>query len=239
MRVSCCADCWRRAPSPFPNGPQQLIWVPKERACVQVARSSPGSSKDPVFGSSYASEPANSGNSSQIGSNLHKDQGGSAASSAPQQGEPVPAQASLESTSPTASSSGSSRGGGGSAGEGGPEGPEDPPPSLGVRAALSLLAFYRNALSPLMPANCRFLPSCSLYSIDSYKKFGVARGTVLTAWRLMRCNPWGGRGYDPPAWPPVGLGWLYQYPATPEVSVVLMVWLAYWLVTSTWDSLAL
>lgn len=37
----------------------------------------------------------------------------------------------------------------------------------------------------------RFLPTCSQYSIDSYKAYGVWKGTVLTAWRLMRCSPWG------------------------------------------------
>ena len=41
--------------------------------------------------------------------------------------------------------------------------------------------------------------------MESYKRFGVAKGTVLTAWRLLRCAPWGGRGYDPPRWPPPGL----------------------------------
>ncbi|GIL76475.1 hypothetical protein Vretimale_6012 [Volvox reticuliferus] len=112
----------------------------------------------------------------------------------------------------------------------------DPPPSLGVRAALALLGFYRGVLSPLMPSTCRFLPTCSVYSIESYKKFGVARGTVLTAWRLLRCNPWGGRGYDPPAWPPVGLGAIYRYPYTPEISVVLGLAAAYWLVASTLES---
>lgn len=43
------------------------------------------------------------------------------------------------------------------------------------------------------------MPTCSQYSIDSYKKYGAWKGTVLTAWRLLRCNPWseallGGRG---------------------------------------------
>ncbi|GIL64119.1 hypothetical protein Vafri_18082 [Volvox africanus] len=113
----------------------------------------------------------------------------------------------------------------------------NPLPSLGVRAALALLGFYRGVLSPLMPSTCRFLPTCSVYSIESYKKFGVTRGTVLTAWRLLRCNPWGGRGYDPPAWPPVGLGAIYRYPYTPEITVVLGLAAAYWLVTSTLESL--
>jgi len=43
---------------------------------------------------------------------------------------------------------------------------------------------------PISKQPTRFVPTCSQYSIDSYKQFGVWRGTVLTAWRLMRCNPW-------------------------------------------------
>ncbi|KAG2437882.1 hypothetical protein HXX76_005499 [Chlamydomonas incerta] len=133
-----------------------------------------------------------------------------------------------------------SAGAGGSVEAGAEAGAEaEPPPSLGVRAALSMLSLYRNVMSPLMPSSCRFLPTCSNYSIESYKKFGVVKGTVLTAWRLMRCNPWGGRGYDPPAWPPVGLEAVYAVPYTPEITVVAGVWLAYWFVSSTIDSIAL
>lgn len=40
------------------------------------------------------------------------------------------------------------------------------------RMALAMLAFYRNGISPLMPSSCRYIPTCSNYSIDSYKKFG-------------------------------------------------------------------
>ena len=46
--------------------------------------------------------------------------------------------------------------------------------------------------------------------MESYKRHGVSRGTVLTAWRLARCNPWGGSGYDPVSWPPVGLERLFS-----------------------------
>ncbi len=77
------------------------------------------------------------------------------------------------------------------------------------RVALGLLAFYRSAISPLMAPSCRYQPTCSEYSIQSYKKFGVWQGTVLTAWRLLRCSPLGSSGYDPPVWPPPGLGVLY------------------------------
>ena len=40
-------------------------------------------------------------------------------------------------------------------------------------------------------------------SSRAFRKFGASKGFVLTAWRIVRCNPWGGTGYDPPAWPPV------------------------------------
>lgn len=46
------------------------------------------------------------------------------------------------------------------------------------------------------------------YAMMAYKRHGFARGTVMTAWRLMRCNPLGGHGYDPPVWPPPGLRFL-------------------------------
>ena len=72
-----------------------------------------------------------------------------------------------------------------------------------VSAALYMLAFYRKVLSPMMPSTCRFIPSCSNYSIQSYKSFGFAKGTVLTAWRLLRCNPLNpSSGLDLPRWPP-------------------------------------
>ncbi|PRQ43247.1 putative membrane protein insertion efficiency factor [Rosa chinensis] len=72
--------------------------------------------------------------------------------------------------------------------------------SLGVKAALSMLKFYKREISPLMPKSCRYVPTCSEYSMEAYKRYGVAKGTVLTAWRLCRCNPLGGSGYDPPRW---------------------------------------
>lgn len=115
-------------------------------------------------------------------------------------------------------SSGSSGGGSGGGNE-----DED---SLPVRVALGMLNFYKSGISPLMPSSCRFLPTCSEYSMGSYRKFGVWRGTVLTAWRLLRCNPWGGRGYDPPEWPPVGLAAVYdRFECAPQVTVVLGAYL--------------
>ncbi|KAL4605059.1 UPF0161 protein At3g09310 [Castanea sativa] len=72
--------------------------------------------------------------------------------------------------------------------------------NIGVKAALSMLNFYKREISPLIPKSCRYVPTCSEYSMEAYKKYGVVKGTVLTAWRLCRCNPLGGSGFDPPRW---------------------------------------
>ncbi|KAK1299162.1 UPF0161 protein [Acorus calamus] len=71
---------------------------------------------------------------------------------------------------------------------------------LGVKTALSMLRFYKREISPILPKSCRYVPTCSEYSMIAYKKYGVVKGTVLTAWRLCRCNPLGGSGFDPPRW---------------------------------------
>ncbi|XP_043690839.1 uncharacterized protein LOC122641617 isoform X2 [Telopea speciosissima] len=55
-------------------------------------------------------------------------------------------------------------------------------------------------ISPLLPNSCRYVPTCSEYSMEAYKRYGVVKGTILTAWRLCRCNPLGGSGFDPPRW---------------------------------------
>ncbi|XP_021641141.2 UPF0161 protein At3g09310 isoform X1 [Hevea brasiliensis] len=72
--------------------------------------------------------------------------------------------------------------------------------NLGVKAALSMLRFYKREISPLLPKSCRYVPTCSEYSMIAYKKYGVVKGTILTGWRLCRCNPLGGSGFDPPRW---------------------------------------
>lgn len=82
-----------------------------------------------------------------------------------------------------------------------------------VETALKALKWYKDTISPILPRSCRFLPTCSEYSMQAYKEFGNVKGTILTAWRLIRCNPlnlavkYQGK-YDPPVWPPVGFGWL-------------------------------
>ena len=59
------------------------------------------------------------------------------------------------------------------------------------------IRFYQKYLSPLKPATCRFTPSCSQYAIEAIRKHGPFKGLALAVWRILRCNPWGGSGYDP------------------------------------------
>jgi putative membrane protein insertion efficiency factor len=58
---------------------------------------------------------------------------------------------------------------------------------------------YQRLISPALPARCKYEPSCSSYAIESLRSYGVVRGSILAAWRLLRCNPWSHGGYDPVA----------------------------------------
>ncbi|HLP81551.1 MAG TPA: membrane protein insertion efficiency factor YidD [Nitrosomonas sp.] len=48
-----------------------------------------------------------------------------------------------------------------------------------------------------MAPSCRFSPTCSQYALEAYEKHGFLKGTILTVWRLLRCNPWAKGGYEP------------------------------------------
>ncbi|MEG6617232.1 membrane protein insertion efficiency factor YidD [Peptococcaceae bacterium 1198_IL3148] len=65
------------------------------------------------------------------------------------------------------------------------------------RAVLMCLYFYQKVISPLKPRTCRFYPTCSEYSIQAIKKYGVNRGLWLTLKRLLKCHPFHPGGYDP------------------------------------------
>jgi putative membrane protein insertion efficiency factor len=71
---------------------------------------------------------------------------------------------------------------------------------IGVKAALSILTFYKTQISPILPRSCRYVPTCSEYSMEAYKRYGFFKGSTLTLYRICRCNPLGGSGYDPPIW---------------------------------------
>lgn len=61
-----------------------------------------------------------------------------------------------------------------------------------------LIRFYQKFLSPLKRnPTCRFRPTCSAYAVTAYMKRGVVVGTLLTLWRILRCNPICSGGYDP------------------------------------------
>ena len=59
------------------------------------------------------------------------------------------------------------------------------------------IRFYQRFISPYTPPTCRFTPSCSQYAIEAIRKHGPFKGLALAVWRILRCNPWGGSGYDP------------------------------------------
>ena len=60
-----------------------------------------------------------------------------------------------------------------------------------------LIGLYRKYISPLKPPCCRFSPTCSAYAIEAFRKRGFFAGFILTAWRILRCNPFCRGGYDP------------------------------------------
>jgi putative membrane protein insertion efficiency factor len=62
---------------------------------------------------------------------------------------------------------------------------------------LILIRIYQTIISPLLPSTCRFSPTCSEYSKQSLIKHGLIKGIILSVKRILKCNPWGGNGYDP------------------------------------------
>jgi uncharacterized protein len=58
------------------------------------------------------------------------------------------------------------------------------------------IRFYQRAISPGLPARCKYHPSCSEYAVEAVRRYGVLRGVVLAGWRLLRCNPWSHGGVD-------------------------------------------
>jgi putative membrane protein insertion efficiency factor len=70
-------------------------------------------------------------------------------------------------------------------------------PSAAARLVVGLFRLWQRTGSVLAGPSCRFVPSCSHYGIEAVRRHGVATGLRLTATRLLRCHPWGGRGFDP------------------------------------------
>jgi uncharacterized protein len=75
--------------------------------------------------------------------------------------------------------------------------------------AVAPIRAYQRLLAPALGNRCRYYPSCSEYAAQAIGRFGILRGLVLAAWRLLRCNPWSHGGFDP-----VDAQRLFHSPAT-------------------------
>ncbi len=65
------------------------------------------------------------------------------------------------------------------------------------RLAVTPIRLYQLFISPMVGQRCKYYPSCSEYAVQAIRRFGILRGLVLAAWRLLRCNPWSHGGFDP------------------------------------------
>jgi uncharacterized protein len=65
------------------------------------------------------------------------------------------------------------------------------------RAAVAPIRVYQRLISPALGRRCKYEPTCSEYAAQAIRRFGILRGLVLAAWRLLRCNPWSHGGFDP------------------------------------------
>ncbi|HTX94873.1 MAG TPA: membrane protein insertion efficiency factor YidD [Mycobacterium sp.] len=66
-----------------------------------------------------------------------------------------------------------------------------------ARGLIFVIQLYRHMVSPLRPATCRFVPTCSQYAVDALTEYGLIWGSWLAAARLAKCGPWHPGGWDP------------------------------------------
>jgi putative membrane protein insertion efficiency factor len=66
-----------------------------------------------------------------------------------------------------------------------------------ARLLVTLVRGYQVVISPLLPASCRYTPSCSQYAVEALQRHGALKGSWLAARRLGRCHPFRAGGYDP------------------------------------------
>ena len=62
---------------------------------------------------------------------------------------------------------------------------------------IKAIKIYKFLISPLLGNSCRYLPTCSEYSIDALKTYGFFKGIFLSIKRILSCHPWGSGGFDP------------------------------------------
>ena len=71
-------------------------------------------------------------------------------------------------------------------------------PTIASSTLIFFVRLYQVTLRPVLGGHCRFQPTCSDYSIVALTKYGALKGSIKTIYRIIRCNPWGGCGFDPP-----------------------------------------
>ena len=62
---------------------------------------------------------------------------------------------------------------------------------------IKFIKIYKYLVSPIIGPSCRYLPTCSDYSIEALKTYGFVKGLLLSLKRIMSCHPWGNSGFDP------------------------------------------
>ncbi|MBC8386976.1 MAG: membrane protein insertion efficiency factor YidD [Actinobacteria bacterium] len=65
------------------------------------------------------------------------------------------------------------------------------------RVLIFIIKIYKKIVSPTLPKSCRFYPTCSEYALQAICKYGALKGSVMSAYRVLRCNPFNKGGYDP------------------------------------------
>ena len=66
-----------------------------------------------------------------------------------------------------------------------------------VNLLIKLIKIYKFLISPLLGNSCRYFPTCSEYSIEALKTYGLFKGLLLSVKRILSCHPWGSGGLDP------------------------------------------
>ena len=69
--------------------------------------------------------------------------------------------------------------------------------SIFTQILIKFIKIYKYLISPLISPSCRYLPTCSEYSIEALKTYGFSKGLVLSFKRILSCHPWGNSGFDP------------------------------------------
>lgn len=62
---------------------------------------------------------------------------------------------------------------------------------------LKAIRYYKKHISPRLPRACKYVPSCSSYAMTAVERHGALKGSALSVWRILRCNPFSKGGYDP------------------------------------------